>query len=504
MKFISHPLIKSETMEERDYQINVLNTAVNRNTLCVLPTGTGKTNVAILLAANRLEKYPDSKILILAPTRPLCAQHQKSFQDSLNIPEEDIILLTGKIPPHARGRFYKTAKIISATPQTIENDINNRTLDFSDFSLLVIDECHRSVNKYAYPVVANAYVNQSKNPRILGLTASPGSSKEKIDNIRESLFIESVEIRTETDRDVKPFIKELDINWIKVDLPDNFKEIQKDFRKLLNDRIEKLKKYNIHVIMKRDVLKAQKRVQKLLNVTKNPVHYYTISLLAEILKVWHALELLETQSIFSLHNYLERLKTRTDKSSKRLLVNLKDSVLEIEKLYKSDIEHPKINKLEKIISDELENNKNINIIIFSHFRDNIDLIKRILGNIKDCKPVMLIGQSGEKGMSQKEQIDIIKDYEAGFYNCLITSPIGEEGLHIPSADLAIFYEPVPSEIRTIQRRGRVGRTKIGKIIFLLTKKTRDEAYYWTSYRKEKRMKTILKDMQEEKSVLDFI
>ena len=133
--------------------------------------------------------------------------------------------------------------------------------------------------------------------------------------------------------------------------------------------------------------------------------------------------------------------------------------------------------------------------MFSHYRDNIELIRKILRNIEDCKPVVLIGQSGEKGLSQKEQIEILKDYEAGVYNCLITSPIGEEGLHIPSADLAIFYEPVPSEIRTIQRRGRVGRTKVGKIIFLLTKKTRDEGYYWSAYRKEKKMKNILKEMQ---------
>ena len=107
-------------------------------------------------------------------------------------------------------------------------------------------------------------------------------------------------------------------------------------------------------------------------------------------------------------------------------------------------------------------------------------------------------------MSQKEQINVIRDYEAGVYNCLVTSPVGEEGLHIPSADLAIFYEPVPSEIRTIQRRGRVGRTKVGKIIFLLTRKTRDEAYHYVARNKEQRMKEILKDMQKGNKLGEFL
>ena len=114
-----------------------------------------------------------------------------------------------------------------------------------------------------------------------------------------------------------------------------------------------------------------------------------------------------------------------------------------------------------------------------------------------CEPIVLIGQAGKRGLTQKEQINVIREYNDDAFNCLVTSPIGEEGLHIPSADIAIFYDSVPSEIRTIQRRGRVGRTKIGKIIILITRKTRDESYYWTAKRKETKMKQILRRMQYE-------
>jgi Fanconi anemia group M protein len=159
-------------------------------------------------------------------------------------------------------------------------------------------------------------------------------------------------------------------------------------------------------------------------------------------------------------------------------------------------EHPKMEKLCDIVKDEISRNKDVQMIIFSHYRNNIEQIWRRLKSVEGCRPVILIGQGGETGMSQKEQIEIIKDYDVGVYNALITSPIGEEGLHMASADVAIFYEPVSSEIRTIQRRGRVGRTKLGRIIVLLTVDTRDEANFYIARRKERKMKEILKDMQD--------
>ncbi|MFQ6020684.1 MAG: DEAD/DEAH box helicase [Candidatus Aenigmatarchaeota archaeon] len=495
---IKHSLIKPDTIESRIYQENILNTAIRKNTLCVLPTGLGKTTLAVLVSAYRLENFPEKKILVMSPTRPLCAQHQKYFRKTLDINEKEIMLITGFIRPEDRKELYKKARIIIATPQTIRNDIQNQIIDMNDFSLLIFDECHRAVKDYSYTFVAREY-KKVKDNLILGLTASPGSTKEKIDEICRNLLIESVEIRTETDEDVKPYMKKIKIDWIRVDLPENLKNAQENLKIALKKRIDKLKEFNIHIKRQRDLLDAQKRISKRINTEKKPILFYVITKIVEAIKIWHLLELLETQSVNSTRKYLEKIRLKKTRSDKGILAD--EDFKKAIKIIESSEEHPKIKKLKEVIEKEIEN-KEISIIIFSHFRDNIHYIQSILKPI--CSSAILIGQAGEKGLSQKEQIGIIKDFNAGVYNCLITSPIGEEGLHIPSADLAIFYDSVPSEIRTIQRRGRVGRTKVGRIIFLLTRKTRDEAYYWTSYRREKKMKTILKDMQESKSISDFI
>jgi ERCC4-related helicase len=491
MSFVVHPLIKPNTIEARTYQETILNTAARKNTLCVLPTGLGKTTLAILLAAHRLEKFPDSKILITAPTRPLCAQHLNTFKACMEMPDKEIILLTGETYAEDREELYKRAKIISATPQTIDHDIKSGILDLSKFSLIVFDEVHRAVKKYSYNFVAKTYMETAKNPRILGLTASPGSDEAKINHICKNLFVEAVEVRTELDEDVMPFIKTIDTQIEKVELPQNLKEVQRLMRASLNDRLAALKKYNFFIRTKRDLLEAQKKVSNQINTNKQPFLFYLISVIVGAVKIWHAVELLETQSVKATQIYIEKLKQGKTKSDKSVF-NDPNFVKAAEILDKS-VEHPKIEKLREILKTEFAKNKDVKLIIFSHFRDNIDAVFDAIQD--ECRPVILIGQAGEKGLTQKEQINVIKDFNADYYNCLITSPIGEEGLHIPSADIAIFYDSVPSEVRTIQRRGRVGRTKVGKMILLLTKDTIDESYYWTSFRKEKRMKSILRDMQ---------
>src|SRR5207245_11704099 len=106
------------------------------------------------------------------------------------------------------------------------------------------------------------------------------------------------------------------------------------------------------------------------------------------------------------------------------------------------------------------------------------------------RPMRFVGQAsrGEDiGLSQKEQVDILDRFRGGAVNVLVATAIGEEGLDIPQVDLVVFYEPVPSEIRTIQRRGRTGRSAAGRVVTLVTKDTRDEAYLYSARRKERKM-----------------
>ncbi len=503
MDYFSHPLVQFRSLELRAYQTDIAKAAAAKNTLCVLPTGMGKTAIAIMVAAERMELFAGSKVMIVAPTRPLAEQHQRSFQKMLDIPAKEIMLMTGKVPPDVRKHYYVNARVVCATPQTIQQDLLNGRLKLTDYSLLIVDEVHRAVKKYAYPFVARKYNEQSKFPRVLGLTASPGSDKTKINEICKNLGIDHVEIRTETDSDVKDYVQPTQLQVIEVELTDEIKAVQENLRLALHDRMERLKKLQIQAHNKRDLVEAQQSLQKRLQKEKNPIMYHQISAIAEALKLWYAVELLETQSLSATLKYLEGMGTGS-KAAKRIMQDLRIKLAweQIRKIKDEGGEHPKMERLCELVKDEIAANKNVQLIIFSHYRNNIEQIWRKLKGVDGCLPVVLIGQGGETGMSQKEQIEIIRDLESGIYNCLITSSIGEEGLSIEGLDIAIFYDSVPSAIRLIQRRGRVARTRPGKAIFLLTKDTQDEAYFWKSRREESKMRDLLRSQAAGQATID--
>ena len=482
----------------RPYQQNIIKTCINKNTLVCIPTGLGKTKIAILLAIEQVNKYKNTKALILTPTKPLANQIYNEFKESTTVEENKIILLTGAINPNKRKALYEEAIIIMATPQTIQEDIENNRIEIGDFSLLVIDEAHRSRENFANTKVAKEYVKRAKYQRILALTASPGSTKAKIDEICNNLSIEAVEIRTEQDTDILEFVQNKEIEYINVELSKEIKTIHNLIKEIYKSRIEGIKNFNISKpasqITKVDLLFLQKRLQRDLP-NKNPSTFYGLSLVAQLLKLSHAMEMLETQGLNSFNDFLTKLETEETKAAKAIVKDL--NVIKARTLTKelldNFIDHPKIEKLKEIIKTTMENKKDSRIIIFTTYRNTVENIVKII-NATGIKTTRLVGQ--KEGLTQKQQIEAIEEFNSGKYNCLVTTSIGEEGIHIGEADVAIFYDNTPSSIRKIQRTGRVGRLKPGRVIFMITTGTRDATYYWKSKKDESRMKNILYRMKE--------
>ena len=480
---MAHPLISG--MEERLYQSRIAYTALKKNTLVCLPTGLGKTNIAILVAAGRLRKFPESRIMVLAPTKPLVSQHFKSFQKFLNLDPPKFQTITGMIS--ASKRSY-SGQVIFATPQTVQKDLESGRLNLRDFSLLVIDEIHHAVGKYSYPLISRTYLQEASNPRILGLTASPGSNREKIREICRNTGIEAFEIATEKDEDVQPYVQETQVEWIEAFLPESFLKIKTLLDSAFKRRVKNLR----GVRTKKDLLILQRKFQQSIQ-SGNKAAYGLSSLVAQAIKIEHALTLLETQGIGMLWNYMKSLESDSSKAASSILndQDFSNAIFLTESLFRQGSRHPKISLLCSVVERQLRKDPHSRIIIFANFRETVREIHQVISRLPGSIPIVLTGQ---KDLSQKEQGEIIGKF-GNEANILVTTSIGEEGLSLEAADVAVFYEPVPSEIRQIQRRGRVGRTKFGRIIVLVTKNTRDETYRWAAYRKEKEMRNVLHTMK---------
>jgi Fanconi anemia group M protein len=509
MDTIQHPFIRPDTVEKRQYQLAVAMRALEENTLVVLPTGLGKTVIALLVAASRLLNE-GGRILILAPTKPLVDQHLRFFESTLNLPDPqdgDCISFTGDTPPAKRAELWEGCRICCATPQVIQNDVECGRYSLSRVSLLIVDECHRAVGNYAYTHLAEQYLEQAEKPLILGMTASPGSDQIRVGEVCTHLGITHVETRDETDPDVIPYIHERTLEVIPVELPLPLKRIVQLTEAMIDSRLGTLASLR-YSLPKREGLSMKVLSQLHATIQERIAAgdaraYQAASLYGEIMKLRHAVILAESQGSRALSLYLEKLNfegnsKRGSKASQRMVRDHHfTGMIRIITGITGEI-HPKARITADIIRNQLIDDPDSKIIVFASYRDSVSMLVEYLTEegITACRFVGQSSKQKEKGLSQKRQIEAIRRFRGGEYHVLVATSVGEEGLDIPSTDLVIFYEAVPSEIRSIQRKGRTGRSAAGRIIVLVTKGTSDETFRWVSSKREKAMATGLRRLQE--------
>ncbi len=500
--FIEHELIKPETVEQRDYQTNIASAAIRESTLVVLPTGMGKTIVALIVIADTLLKKK-GRVLFMAPTKPLVEQHSSFLRQHLL--RYDPVMFTGEVSPRDRKELWDGARLVVSTPQVIENDLDEGRIGLDDVDLIVFDEAHRATGDYAYVSIGKRY---SESPRLaLGMTASPGSDVDKIAEVCENLGITNVEIRSELDEDVIRYTQDVQMEYVAVNVQEGMSRVTFLLKQILDEQIAKLRGWGFLDPKKpattRDLLEAGNVIRARLNSgTKNFHLFRAASTQALAMKINHAIELAETQGKGALENYFDKIvKEGSEKGGSKASRDLvKDARLQQARtlLYGMERDHPKLEKIIPVIKSQFNTKPDSRVIVFTHYRDMCDTMTQTLEKVEGFRPVRFVGQAskGEDiGLNQREQKEIIDKFQSGFYNILVSTSIAEEGLDIPSTDLVVFYEPVPSEIRTIQRRGRTGRRRAGKVVVFVTRNTRDEAYFWSSRKKEMQMRRELDSLR---------
>jgi len=495
-------------IEPREYQKEIFKTCIEKNCLIVLPTGLGKTLIALMLTIERMKAFPGEKVLFLAPTKPLAEQHLKYFKK--NLPElfGDMQLFTGTVNSENRKKIWQTADIIFSTPQCIANDIRKNMYNLKDVCLLIEDEAHRCIKNYDYNYIAQEYRRQSLHQRIVGLTASPGSEKSKIKEICKNLFIEEVELRGRESSGVKEYLQELEFEKIMLDFPPEFEDMRKVLLKIFNEYVEELRvrKVLFGPASKTDLINLQKKISATINRNfKNFNYMLGASACAQAIKLQHALELLETQTLEGFNKYMKDLYEQASKKQSKGVVKLVSKpefnfvFMQSSELLSKKIEHPKMQKLLDIITYEKEKNSKLKMIVFTQFRETASNISKRINELEGIKSKVFIGQARKEsgGMNQKQQKRIIEEFSRGEIDVLCATCIAEEGLDIPEVNIVVFYEPVPSAIRAIQRAGRTARLMKGKLIMLITKKTRDEAFFYVSKSREKKMKVAIESIRDD-------
>jgi ERCC4-related helicase len=508
--FVRHPLVADSEIRALPFQLDLARVGLSEDLLVVLPTGLGKTVIAALLAAEILRRSR-GKVVVLAPTRPLVQQHQDSFARLL-VPLVTA-RFTGTVRKPIREGAWEPADIVFATPEIVANDLKAERYTLAEVALLVFDEAHHAVGKYAYVPIAERYrAERPTDGRVLGLTASPGGQDARIEAVVGALGVARIEARTREDDGVREFVQPIDVEYRWVELSPTALRIRDGLRAAAVTTARKLQKMGylrkkpIVSLSVKDLiaLRAEIFARPGPMVRKfGPLFHQLV-----LLHLHHAAERLETQGVQPLLQYLDRVAAK-EKVSRGDAAFLKlPEVVEAKQIgteflaHGREPSHPKLDALVEVVRETLAAPRDHppRVLVFAQYRDTIRSIQERL-EAEGWTVGRFVGQSTrdpeDPGMDQKAQGRMLSGFRQGRFPILVASSVAEEGLDVPDVDRVVFFESVPSEIRAIQRRGRTGRSSLGRVTVLLTRETRDVSYQVAEVRREKAMKRIVRRLSAE-------
>ena len=493
-RVVQHTGIVDGAVDARAYQLEAVDEALTGSMLLVLPTAAGKTAVAWMTIAEMLNKN-DGWILFIAPTNPLVDQHIRDLKRVMkNINNLNVISMTGSTTPEKRKGLWNSSRIIVATPHVVRNDVINGILDLKNCSHLIIDEAHHSTGNHAMARTAELYNLNANEPLILAMTASPGSKTELVAEICERLKVERIHIRTAKEPMLEEYLAGLEIQEIIVNVPEKIRELVKPLELWINGIVNRQRRLGRYVRPGHPsfggLKEAQMRAQNAISLGDTRA-YSSVSQIATAMTLNHLINHLLTQGITAAREFLDNSNDSNNMSKSLKMFHKDPRILELKQdLDDMDEIHTKVGTVRRLIRHRLRRDQKSKIIVFASFRNTVESLDRALDDLKDVKSIQVIGQSdraGKKGLKPKQQIEVLDKFREGEYNVLVATSVAEEGLDIPSADLVIFYEPVGSEIRTIQRRGRTGRHREGEVMVLVAEGTKDESAKISAERKEENM-----------------
>ena len=491
---LHHDGLQEGVVEARAYQLEAVDVALSSSTLLVLPTAAGKTAVAWMAIAEMLERT-NGWALMIAPTAALVKQHFDDLELVFDKDSTKPISMSGAIPPSKREGMWNKGRLVVSTPQVVRNDVNRGLLDLSDCCLLIIDEAHHSTGERAEAQVADLYLELANEPLILGMTASPGSNTEKVQEICNRLRVGRIHLRTSEDNMLSEHLANLDIEELKVRVPDEIRELAEPLVRWQESIVERERRLGRYVmpgtVTHRGLANAMERAN--LAVRRGQADAYgSMSRIGLAMSLHHLINHLLCQGLAAAKEFLDRKETGEDAEKKNTRNLLRDSRIRSlrDSLAEMPESHSKVGAVRRLVRERIRRDPESRIIVFATYRDTVSALETALLNLKDVRPIQFIGQSKRAsgtGLTPKQQVERIESFRAGEGNVLIATSVGEEGLDIPTADLVIFYEPVASEIRTIQRRGRTGRQRDGDVVVLIAEDTRDEGARAAALRREQNM-----------------
>lgn len=338
-----------------------------------------------------------------------------------------------------------------------------------------------------------------------------------------NLRISKIELRNEDSPDIVPYVHNRSIEKNVVPLGPEITQVRDIFLNILSSCARRLMSMN--VLFTKDISSLTKYmvIQSRDKFRQNPPDNFPPSRrgmtegdFAICITLTHALDLLLQHGIRGFYNFLAgktdsndgeagHNRTRTEllkiNGFSQMMEDLK-SKFGSDCLVGSSVSHPKLNKLQEIVLEHFQRaqreGRETRVMIFSQYRDSVHEIVALLDQHAPLiKSMSFVGHGSSsggnktKGFTQADQIRVIKQFSEGNYNTLVSTCVGEEGLDIGDVDMIICYDVHKSPVRLVQRCGRTGRKRDGRIVMLMTEGKEEHVFNQSMLQKKNLLKNIV-------------
>ncbi len=458
------------------------------------------------------------------------------FKGVFNLAEGDILSVTGE--EYGKGKrkelYSVPPKILIATSQVLSRDIAAGRLSLKGCSLLILDEAHNAVGGHSHSKLA--WQARDNNVPILALTASPGDSINEIVKLISGLGVNNIEIRRREDHDIAPYVQNVVFVRKEAVLPTLFTHIRNCIHDLAAEPLAELGKMgilgralaneayggmrfefsqlekgmvepsSIHHILKFGILDRMEREvkRKLVGLQGSNWHEpsflicglgeaaaqpiagagklalnHAQSLIIELFMYERMLRLFETESIHAGLKFIENnfyggsTIRKVPKYKQRIACNLRFKRMYdyLKHTVDAASENPKIKLFKGVLEEYKVGEGKARFICFTEYKEQAFYLKSIADGMS-INAGVLCGKGN--GVTEKDRTRIIEDFKAGRNHLLISTPAGQEGLDMPSANV-INYDQVGTAIRSTQRNGRAARTEPAVVVNLVALDTADTA-----------------------------
>ncbi|KAM9354495.1 Fanconi anemia group M protein [Pholidichthys leucotaenia] len=512
----------------REYQLKISEAALFQNTLVCLPTGLGKTFIASVVMYNFYRWYPSGKIVFMAPTKPLVAQQIEACYKVMGIPQAHMAELTGSTAAKQRQEVWQSKRVFFLTPQVMVNDLSRDTCPAQQVKCVVIDEAHKALGNHAYCQVIRLLCSQTRQFRVLALSATPGGNTKSVQSVISNLLISHIELRSEESPDIQAHSHQRSVEKVVVPLGEALSAqqgrylqvLEKFMSRLVHNRMMAHK--DLRTLTKYQLILARDQFRK--NPPqhiKGPQQGMLEGDFALCISLYHGYELLMQMGLRSLFIYFQGIMDGSREMSRaknelQRTPTFMDLYHEMEAMFVKPsagpdepfiYSHPKLEKLQEVVLQHFRlwagsaadtqgpQDVSTRVMIFSSFRESVQEIAAMLNRHAPLIKVMtFMGQAsagkGVRGFTQKEQLEVVQKFRQGGFNTLVSTCVGEEGLDIGEVDLIVCFDAQKNPTRLVQRMGRTGRKRQGRIVVILAEGREERTYNQSQSNKRSVYKSV--------------